>query len=70
MNNMCNLRGIACRVEPTDNYHLPLQLPSALLRVSASISMSSDTQAVAVVHWFHGILWHENGNYRTMYTTL
>lgn len=52
---MCNVKGIACGVEPTDNYHLLLLLPSALLRGSASISMSPDIQVVAVVQWFHTV---------------
>lgn len=35
---MCNLKGVACSDQLTENYHLTLQLPLSLQSVSASFS--------------------------------
>lgn len=50
---MCNVKGMAHSVGLTDNCHLLMQLPSARLRVSASISLLSGLSAVSSNVLFH-----------------
>lgn len=36
---MCNVKGVAHNVEPTENYHPTLQFPSPLCSISVSFSV-------------------------------